>query len=275
VLLVGTGLTAVDVALTLTADGRRTAPVVAVSRRGLLPLTHTPAAPPPAIPALGDCASLRQVVRAVRAAAAEAGDWRHVVDGLRPHLDGLWTALTHAEQDAFLRHLARQWECHRHRMAPVVAARVAELRANGLLEIRAGGAEAWPGRADFAAVIDCAGPGRLPGAAGPLIRGLLAAGVARPGPHGLGLDIDPRGRLVGAGGRVHDRLWLVGPLRRGAGWETTAVPEIRAQARRLAADLVSADHAGDRHPDSVIARCYVPGKTAAHALVSGGGHHFK
>jgi uncharacterized NAD(P)/FAD-binding protein YdhS len=34
-------------------------------------------------------------------------------------------------------------------------------------------------------------------------------------------------------------VWLVGALRRGARWETTAVPEIRAQARRLAMDLVA------------------------------------
>ncbi|MGA5304707.1 FAD/NAD(P)-binding protein [Nucisporomicrobium flavum] len=237
VLLVGTGLTAVDVALTLTADGRRTAPVVAVSRRGLLPLTHTVAAAPPAAPALDDCATLRDVVRAVRAAAGDAGDWRPVVDGMRPYLDRLWTALTADEQDAFLRHLARTWECHRHRMAPEVAARVVGLREAGLLEIRRGGVAAWPGLADYAAVVNCAGPGRLPGSAGPLVAGLLEAGLATPGPHQLGLAIDAQGRVVAADGRVHDRLWLIGPLRRGTQWETTAVPEIRAQARSLATDL--------------------------------------
>lgn len=237
VLLVGTGLTAIDAALTLTADGRRTAPVVAVSRRGLLPLTHTAEATPPAAPALDDCATLRDVVRAVRSAAGEAGDWRPVVDGMRPFLDRLWTALTPEEQDAFLRHLARAWECHRHRMAPEIAARVVALREAGLLEIRRGGVAAWPGLADYAAVVNCAGPGRLPGAADPLVGGLLDTGLARVGPHSLGLDIDPAGRLVGADGRPHERLWLIGPLRRGAQWETTAVPEIRAQAHRLATDL--------------------------------------
>ena len=237
VLLVGTGLTAVDVALTLTADGRRTAPVVAVSRRGLLPLTHTVDAAPPAAPALDDCATLRDVVRAVRAAAGEAGDWRPVVDGMRPYLDRLWTALTAEEQEAFLRHLARTWECHRHRMAPEVAARVVELREAGLLEIRRGGVAAWPGLADYAAVVNCAGPGRLPGSAGSLVGALLEAGQARLGPHHLGLAIDDLGRVVAADGRSHERLWLIGPLRRGTQWETTAVPEIRAQAHRLVADL--------------------------------------
>jgi uncharacterized NAD(P)/FAD-binding protein YdhS len=257
VLLVGAGLTAVDVALTLTAAGDRDAPITAVSRRGQLPLTHTPAAAPPAALVLDDCTTLRDVVRAVRAEAARAGDWRAVVDGLRPYLDQLWVALTPGEQDAFLRHLARPWECHRHRMAPSVGARIAALRAEGRLEVRAGGirsmtappaggllVELEAGVQWFGAVVNCAGPGRLPGAGGPFVGSLLDAGAARVGPHGLGLDIDAAGRLVGADGRSRDGVWLIGPLRRGARWETTAVPEIRAQARLLAHAVGDREAAG-------------------------------
>ncbi|GID26268.1 FAD/NAD(P)-binding protein [Paractinoplanes brasiliensis] len=245
VLLIGAGLTAIDVALTLT-EGDRDAPITAVSRRGQLPLTHTAVAAPPVGPVLDDCMTLRDVVRAVRAEAARAGDWRAVVDGLRPYLDELWTAFTPDEQDAFLRHLARPWECHRHRMAPSVGARVATLREEGRLEVRAGGVrsmsappaggllvELEAGVQWFGAVVNCAGPGRLPGAAGSFVGGLLDAGQARVGPHGLGLDIDASGRLVAADGRVQGDRWLIGPLRRGAKWETTAVPEIRAQAHNL------------------------------------------
>ncbi|MFF5294292.1 FAD/NAD(P)-binding protein [Paractinoplanes globisporus] len=246
VLLIGAGLTAVDVVLTLTADGNRDAPITAVSRRGQLPLTHTVSAAPLTSLALDEPRTLRDLVRFVRQAAAEAGDWRAVVDGLRPSIDRLWSGLTPAEQEAFLRHLARPWECHRHRMAPSVGARVATLREEGRLEVRAGGirsmtappaggllVELEAGVQWFGAVVNCAGPGRLPGAAGPFAGGLLRDGHARVGPHGLGLDIDARGRLIGADGRVNDNLWLIGPLRRGALWETTAVPEIRAQAGAL------------------------------------------
>jgi uncharacterized NAD(P)/FAD-binding protein YdhS len=180
--------------------------------------------------------TLRDVVRAVRASAAGAGDWRAVVDGLRPHLDELWVALTPDEQDAFLRHLARPWECHRHRMAPAVATRIAALRAEGALVVRSGGVKAVANES-FGAMVNCSGPGRLPGAAGPFLRGLLSDGLVRIGPHELGLDIDDAGHLVAADGTVQPKLWLVGPLRRGARWETTAVPEIRAQARLLARDL--------------------------------------
>jgi uncharacterized NAD(P)/FAD-binding protein YdhS len=255
-------LTAGDVARTLTAAGDRDAPITAVSRRGQLPLTHTELAAPPAAPALDDCNTLRDVVRAVRAEAARAGDWRAVVDGLRPYLDELWVAFTPDEQDAFLRHLARPWECHRHRMAPSVGARVAGLRAEGRLEVRAGGirsmtappaggllVELEAGVQWFGAVINCAGPGRLPAAAGSFVGRLLDDGVARVGPHGLGLDIDGQGRLVGADGQAREGLWLIGPLRRGARWETTAVPEIRAQARLLARSMAARSVAA--HPVEV------------------------
>jgi uncharacterized NAD(P)/FAD-binding protein YdhS len=132
-------------------------------------------------------------------------------------------------------------------MAPTVGARVASLREEGRLEVRAGGirsmtappaggllVELEAGVQWFGAVVNCAGPGRLPAAAGTFVGSLIDAGQARVGPHGLGLDIDASGRLIGADGRVQPDRWLIGPLRRGAKWETTAVPEIRAQARGLA-----------------------------------------
>ncbi|MEU4241362.1 FAD/NAD(P)-binding protein [Actinoplanes sp. NPDC026619] len=245
VLLVGAGLTAIDVVLTLTADGRRDAPITAVSRRGQLPLAHTPVAAPP-LPLRETPGNLRDLVRIVRAEADRAGDWRAVVDGLRPIIDQLWGSFTHEEQEQFLRHLARPWECHRHRMAPPVGATIDGLREEGRFEVRSGGirsmtappaggllVELEAGVQWFGAVVNCAGPGRLPAAAGSFAGSLLDAGHARVGPHGLGLDIDADGRLIGADGKVRDGRWVIGPLRRGAQWETTAVPEIRSQARAL------------------------------------------
>jgi len=99
VLLIGAGLTAVDVVLTLTADGNRDAPITAVSRRGQLPLTHSAELSPPSDLSLDEPGTLRDLVRSVRKAAADAGDWRAVVDGLRPSIDRLWGNLTPEEQD--------------------------------------------------------------------------------------------------------------------------------------------------------------------------------
>jgi uncharacterized NAD(P)/FAD-binding protein YdhS len=243
VLLLGTGLTAVDVALTLTRGARRV-PVEGLSRRGLPPLAHPPHPAPAVDLDLPAGPSLAPLVRRVRAAVRAGADWTAVVDHVRNQADRLWPALDEAAQERFLRHCRRHWEVHRHRMAPPIAARVAELRARGLLSFRAGrlsSVEPHPGGGlvvsvageqprRYGAVVACTGPGPLPCSAGPLLAGLLADGLVRTGPHRLGIDTD-------ADGQARPGLWLAGPLRRGRSWETTAVPEIRHQADRIAAAL--------------------------------------
>lgn len=208
----------------------------------------------------------RALVATLRAevdrAAAAGRDWRTVVDGLRPHTQALWASLPEAERARLHRHALRYWEVHRHRMAPEIAERVDTLRRSGRLEIIAGrvvsitpgldgGADltvrprrlltgaSSPGSADVVigagTVIRCTGPTeRLASAGDPLLDGLFRRGDARPGPLGLGLDVDGDGRLLDGTGRPSECLWAVGPLRRGALLETTAVPEIREQAAALA-----------------------------------------
>ncbi|GAA1606283.1 FAD/NAD(P)-binding protein [Catellatospora bangladeshensis] len=284
ILLIGTGLTAVDVALSLSQAGRRE--LTAVSRHGLLPQPHRPApaagagtagaqagaravsgtgavaaaqaATLAALAELLGAGSLARTVRTLRAITEQTGDWRAVLDALRPHWDALWQGLPEPDQRRFLRHLARYWEVHRHRMAPAVADEIDGLRERGELRIQAaelcglapaagggvsvvlrerhGGAITTTG---YAAVVNCTGPGRLV-ESDPLVRALVAEGMARPGPYGLGLDTDPHGALLRRDGSAHPALWTLGPTRRGVLWETTAAPEIRAQARALARALAGA-----------------------------------
>ncbi|MDR7274950.1 FAD/NAD(P)-binding protein [Catenuloplanes atrovinosus] len=222
VVIAGTGLTAVDVALTLLRRNRA-APVVMVSRRGLLPRVHEAVRPEPA--PVGELVararSPRSLVRGIRELAARhPGGWQAVVDAVRPHANALWAAASDADRERFLRHCARHWDVHRHRMPPAVAADLARFRDSGALLVRT---VAGFDRGN-AQVVSAAGPGRLPEAADPLIGALIADGLARAGPYGLGLD-------------VAAPLWVVGPLRRGRLWETTAIPEIRDQAEEVALRL--------------------------------------
>ena len=253
VLVLGTGLTAVDVVLGLRHRGHE-GRVIAVSRHGLLPRVHAFAAPRPA-PAweLPATASLGEVVAEVRRQRARTGgDFRLVVDGLRGRTQSLWRALTPADRARFLRHLQPFWDVHRHRMAPQVDGGLRALLATDALRVLAGRVEAVEERCGvvhvrvrprgaFAAaelqvrhVVDCTGPAPLGRTSHRLVQRLLARGLVRTDALGLGLDATPDGRLVSLENRRGDRLFALGPLLRGALWETTAMGEIRAQAAGLA-----------------------------------------
>jgi uncharacterized NAD(P)/FAD-binding protein YdhS len=240
VLLVGTGLTAIDVALSLdAAEGRQ---VVATSRHGLLPSAHSddPVAPLDLVLPAGRTA--RSLVAWARSTAVDTGEWTAVVDALRPFVDDLWASLPWDERARLLRHVQRRWEVVRHRMAPAVAARITAMRERGQLTIVPGGVrgvrstsagvevDMADGQRRFSAVVNCTGPsGDVRRTSHPLMRSLLDRGVARPGPLSLGIDTDEGGCLP----RTDGKLWLVGPLCRGRQWETTAIPEIRMQAEAL------------------------------------------
>jgi len=55
----------------------------------------------------------------------------------------------------------------------------------------------------------------------------------------LGLDVDGTGALIDRNGLRSEILYALGPVRKGTLWETTAVPEIRAQALHLARKLTT------------------------------------
>ncbi|WP_207458996.1 FAD/NAD(P)-binding protein [Azospirillum sp. SYSU D00513] len=260
VLILGTGLTMVDTVLTLLDEGHR-GPIMAVSRRGLLPLVHretrafTSFLCPDVMPstALDILIALKADVRRAR---AEGLDWRSAFDALRPYHHRIWRHLPPEERQRFLRHLRPYWNVHRHRLAPEVASRIEAARSIGQLEVgagrlrsltpTAGGLEAvvaergrdreW--RRTFGAVINACGPEcdyrRI---RHPLVRALLDRGMARPDPLRLGLDVTEQGALIGTDGRESERLFALGPIAKAPFWEMTAVPELRSQCARAAEHL--------------------------------------
>jgi uncharacterized NAD(P)/FAD-binding protein YdhS len=260
VLLIGAGLTMIDVALALSQKG--VGAIHAISRRGLMPRSHlkNPAAPLPApmdFPApQGE--ALHVFRRELRAMAARGEPWQHAIDRLRPRTRELWQSLPLAAQQRFLRHLRPWWDVHRHRAAPEISEQVATLLASGRLRIQAGEVVAVSAagrnmqvqirqrgsfvrqRLEVARVINCTGSAMdLSRSRAPLIRQLIADGLARGCANGLGFDVDAAGRLFDASGRANDSLFALGPLTQGSFWESTAVPEIRTAAAALAELLSS------------------------------------
>jgi uncharacterized NAD(P)/FAD-binding protein YdhS len=259
--LIGSGLTAVDVIVEAHARGHR-GKIHAISRHGLLPCRHQQAPPRPHFDLKGEGATARTLLRSFRAATAscqaEGGDWRSVVDGLRPVAQSLWRSLESRERQRFVRHLAPRWDVHRHRLAPeiddlvqsqlhsqrlvVVAGRVLGLQERGggiaLSYQRRGCTDTEMLYA--ARVINCTGPARdIRKSASTLLRSLFSGGMVRPGPLALGLDVSESGALIRSDGRIHDRLFAVGPMLKEQLWETTAVRELRTQAEELARHLLT------------------------------------
>ena len=244
VFIVGAGLTAVDIALSVAPTGL---PITMISRHGLLPTAHTRLPRPPmAIDGDGlptTLAGARRMMRQLlEGSHASTGDWRPAIDGLRPHTSRIWASWSMAEQAEFLRDDVRQWEVYRHRMAPDVADRIAELRACGQLTVVAGdaGSPALDAIARGAWVVNATGPDAdLREVDDVLLSALFAAGTVAPGPHGIGLDTDADGQIRDATGTVVPGLFTLGSTRRGQLWESTAIPEIRTQAYALAQILAA------------------------------------
>lgn len=275
VFLLGTGLTAVDAVLSLTSASipQREAPIFALSRRGMLPQAHWESPLPPlARESLADLiaswvgtdapltarqllADLRRRIVLVQAAG---GNWRQVIDALRPRTSVLWEKLSLPERARFLQHLRPYWEVHRHRMAPSVAAHLEALRSRGLLRTLAGTVRrvvameadnltdplriTWSERrfqqshtSHAAWLVNCTGPGvQNRHSTHPILLPLLESGELVDDELSLGLRTDPNGRAFRADGVVHDGLFIAGTLRKSTLWESTAVPELREQASDIA-----------------------------------------
>jgi uncharacterized NAD(P)/FAD-binding protein YdhS len=266
VLILGGGLTAVDMVLSLT-EHPRSAVISLVSLRGLAPQSHRADPLQPldlgswvadrlgqGVTALG----LSRAIRALIADAAKSGaDWRQVIDGLRPHTPALWRALPWRSRSAFLRHLRPFWEVHRHRMPPEIGERLSALVAEGRVRILAGRIE-WaaaesaqvhirihsrtegaPHDLSVGWVVNCTGPrpSNRP-ESNPAIASLAARGKIRPDPLSLGLETSPGGAVLARDGERLEDLWVVGTLRKPDCWESTAVPELREQTVDVARQVL-------------------------------------
>jgi len=260
VLILGTGLTMVDYVLSLIDHGHG-GRIVAMSRRGLLPQVHRRVEPmrfdAADLPYGTDLVYLLRWFRGiVKWNAERGGDWRAVIDGIRPFTQTIWQNLPLAAKRRFLEHLRAWWDIHRHRMAPDVDVRLKALIATGRLEVVAAKliavepagslaharyrrrGEAVVETLDVAKIVECKGIVTNPqDTTNPLLRCMLEQGLARVDPLRIGIEVAGDCAVVDRSGRTSSRLFAVGPLTRAAFWEIVAVPDIRVQCAELAKRL--------------------------------------
>jgi uncharacterized NAD(P)/FAD-binding protein YdhS len=258
-LIVGSGLTMVDVVLALRARGHH-APISVLSRNGRMPRSHRflpPASSGPIAVAAGP--SLVARLRALRLFAEQSGqEAEQIVDGLRGFTPTLWATLNASDKQRFLRHLRSLWDVLRHRVGPEVGRLMQEQierhsispLVGHLLSARllASGVEiTYRDRVTrsvrslkFSHLINALGlDPDITRTGNPLVSSLFARGLVAAGPCGIGLATAPDGALRDRDGNASERLFTLGPPRRGDLWESIAIPELRVQAQGLAARLVS------------------------------------
>ena len=265
ILLMGSGLTGVDVCVGLRARGFK-GTIHLLSRRGLLPQKHKAGhawlafwneSAPRTTRGL-----LRLIRRQIELAQHQGNDWRAVIDSLRRQTPAIWHSLPRAEKRRFLRHLRPYWEVHRHRVAPEIADSLEQQIATGGIATHAGRVTDCYEQGDKLEVVfrdrktgnlapltvdrifNCTGPeADCRKLDSPLLKSLLSQGLARTDALNLGLDVTEDGALIERNGTASDLVYTVGPARKGRLWETTAVPEIRQQIAALSQLLTK-----DRRP---------------------------
>ncbi len=260
VLLIGTGLTAIDIALKLRKRGHQ-GHIWMVSRRGLLPNCHQDGGGWPAFLTSNEPRSPLNLFQELRAninqAMRQKIPWQRVMDAMRPFVPQIWAAWSDRERKQFLCHARPYWDVHRHRLAPRIFNAVQALREQGDLTVMAGRLYGYVRSGDrlkvkvkprhghdsleisAARVINCTGPRSDFAEMGfPLYADLRDRGLVTPDKLGLGIETYDA-HVIDKLGHCSDSLFALGPLTRAAWWEITAVPEISVQVTRLVKHLTS------------------------------------
>lgn len=261
VLLIGTGLTAIDAIASLQANNHQNK-IFALSTHGLLPTVHRKAEVYPSFETeISAPATVRERFKILRkhieTAELSGNDWRAVIDSLRPFTQDLWKSFPQVEKKRFMRHLQRRWDVSRHRMPPESAAMLEELQMSGKLEIlrgRISDIETIENNAfkivygankqiEVDAIVNCTGSqsnyARIEAA---LVKNLIEKGDIKPDALFLGLDATPDGEIINRNNEISNVFYTFATAQRGILWECTAMPDIRNQAKKLALKLLDSQN---------------------------------
>jgi uncharacterized NAD(P)/FAD-binding protein YdhS len=261
VVVLGTGLTAVDAIITLRALGWQGL-VHAVSRNGWLPNSHFRGIEYPDFPPKGEDLATLGLTKLMGLIEQHCARLREmganpaiVVDKLRPHTQRIWQSFRLEERWEFVRRHAARWNVLRHRIAPEIHAQITMAQLTGQLRVHAAPIEGVEADGDRVrvrlgggktlsgdVVINATGPQtKFSDTKSTLLRNLLRKGLVAADEMEMGIRVKPDHVVIGGDGKRSNFLLALGPLLRGTRWETIAVPELRDQARRVAETLL--DHA--------------------------------
>jgi len=261
IFVIGTGLSMVDVALHLHKHVHK-GKITAISTRGLLPTVHKFGYTyPPFDGEIENAERITDILKTVRHhiknAEATGSNWRAVIDCLRPTTQKIWLELPIAEKRYFMQHLSRYWDVARHRMPPEAAVILAEMQEKGKLETLKGRLKSITHNGEgkfeivyttldaehsvFAdAIVNCIGSHNNYAKINSLfVKNLIAHKHIRNDDLSQGIKASPNGEVLDKNDKYSHVVFTLGTALKGLLWESTAIPEIRGQARDLALRLLA------------------------------------
>lgn len=262
VLIIGTGLTMVDNVLSLLGKGFN-GKIFALSTNGYFPLSHKKRKPytdileelhPPYT-----MSGLYKIFRKhIKYVLSHGITGEAVVDAVRPKTQEIWLSLSLNDKIRFMSHIRHLWGVARHRLPKEIHDQMTGLISNGKLEIIAGRIQdiesvnekikvSYKDRKSqnvkdlfVERVINCTGPKTdLNRINDKLVVNLLKRGLISCDEMRLGINALPNGNVIQKDHTISSNLFTVGSLLKGILWESTAVPELRVQAKTLANELIS------------------------------------
>jgi len=261
VFILGNGLTMVDVVLGL-KEKKHKGKIYSLSPNGFQILPHREFEPyKELINELTPPYDLPKIVSLFRTHVKRLRDsglaGEAAVDSLRPLTQIVWQSWSKQEKERFMYHIRHMWGVARHRLPMEIHKMIQQLILDDKLEIIAGRVQrmeetdqgirvTFKRRRDqkiyealVARVINCTGPlSDINKLERPLIKNLISRDLIHADEMKLGIDATAEGTVLDKNQKPSKHLYTLGSTLRGLLWESTAVPELREQARTLAAKLL-------------------------------------
>lgn len=254
IFILGNGLTMVDTVINLRKRGAKQQ-IIALSRHGFQILSHPKATQTQTEIVLPNKTSLLDLLTYFnqKRKTASIEEFLELIDGCRPMIASWWQGFSAAEKVYFLKHLRHCWGTVRHRIPAEIAMQIKSEKASEKLLVLAGkllGADLKDGKLEIryfaqgkemtnhcSLFINCTGPetsiARMSNAT---IQDFLAKEWIQPDEVQQGIHIDPK-TLV-AKGKSSIPIYALGNLCKGTFWESTAIGELRFQAKLIAKDIL-------------------------------------
>jgi uncharacterized NAD(P)/FAD-binding protein YdhS len=254
IFILGNGLTMVDTVLSLRQAGFQQK-IVALSTHGFNMLVHPEnevLTQQVSAPVQQDLHSLVHFFNIQRKGLSHA-QFLLLVDSFRPYFSTWWQRFSLDEKKLFISKFRHVWGTIRHRIPTQIAQKINEERISGQLVVQAGKLLSFQENGqfaqiaytsdnkvingDFACLINCTGPETdITVMSNPVIKDLLSKQWILPDLIRQGIDIQADTHL--ALGSAPMKIYAIGNLCKGNLWESTAVGELRAQAKLIAKGIL-------------------------------------